>query len=103
MKMDNFTKYALLIMVIAVAAMVIATYVGVYVYGGNMETKYITVIEEEAEALGLNFGHLIELGETGEYIGFTVAGALCGFIIGYIIPSVFEKEKQMPKGGEKHA
>ncbi|MGB9854210.1 MAG: hypothetical protein ACPLRY_05330 [Candidatus Bathyarchaeales archaeon] len=101
--MDRFTKYALLIMAIAVAAMVIATYVGVYVYGGNMETKYVTMIEEEAEALGLNFGHLVELGETGEYIGFTVAGGLCGFIIGYIIPSVFEKEKQPLKGGEKLA
>lgn len=103
MKMDKFAKYALLTMAVTVASMVIATYVGVYVYGGNMETKYITMIEEEAEALGLNFGHLVELGETGEYIGFTVAGALCGLIIGYIIPSVFEKEKQMPKGGEKHA
>ncbi|MEM2953374.1 MAG: hypothetical protein QXU21_03770 [Candidatus Bathyarchaeia archaeon] len=101
--MDKFTKYAFLIMVIAVAAMIIATYIGVYVYGGNMETKYITIIEEEAEALGLNFGHLFELGETGEYIGFSVAGAICGFIIGYIIPSVFEKEKQPPKGGEKLA
>ena len=103
MKMDKFTKYALLIMVVAVAAMIIATYVGVYVYGGNMETKYVTMIEEEAEALGLNFGHLVELGETGEYVGFSVAGALCGLIIGYIIPSVFEKEKQTLKGGEKLA
>lgn len=102
--MDKFTKYALLIMVMAVAVMIVATYVGVYVYGGNMETKYITMIEEAAEKLGLNFGHLVELGETGEYIGFSVAGALCGFIIGYIMPSVFEKEEQRPKGGgEKHA
>ncbi len=101
--MDKFTKYALIIMVAAVAAMIIATYVGVHLYGGNMETKYIAVMEEEAEALGLNFGHLVELGETGEYIGFSVAGAICGFIIGYIIPSVFEKEKQQLKGGEKLA
>ncbi|MGB9959087.1 MAG: hypothetical protein ACPLKQ_01010 [Candidatus Bathyarchaeales archaeon] len=102
--MDKFTKYALLIMVASVAAMIIATYVGVYVYGGNMETKYVTMIEEEAEALGLNFGHLVELGETGEYIGFSLAGAICGFIIGYLIPSVFEDGKQpLKEGGEKHA
>lgn len=99
--MDKFTKYALLIMVVAVAAMVFAAYFGVVVYGGEMETKYIVIIEEEAEALGLNFSHLVELGETGEYIGFSVAGALSGLVIGYLIPSVFEKEKQALKGGEK--
>jgi hypothetical protein len=73
------------------------------VYGGEMETKYVTIIEEEAESQGLNFGHVIELGETGEYIGFTVAGAICGFIAGYLIPSVFEKKERTLEGGEKHA
>lgn len=103
MKMDMFTKYALLIMVVAVAAMVIATYVGVYVYGGNMETKYITMIEEEAEALGLNFGHLIELGETGEYIGFYGGWRSKRFNNRLHYSISFRKGKQPLKGGEKHA
>jgi len=88
---DRFTKYALLLMVAAVAAMMVATYVGVFIFGGEMETKYMSMIEEEAEKLGLNFSHVVELGEYGEYIGFTAAGAISGFIIGYLIPPIFEK------------
>lgn len=88
-------------MVMIVAAMIAATYIGVFIVGGDMETAYISMIEEEAEKLGLSFGHPIELDEAGEYIGFTVAGAISGFIIGYMIPVIFEKPK--PKGGDKNA
>lgn len=88
-------------MVTVVAAMIAAAYIGVFVFGGDMETAYISIIEEEAEKLGLSFGHPIELDETGEYIGFTVAGAISGFIIGYMIPVIFEKPKS--KGGDKNA
>jgi hypothetical protein len=95
--MDKFTKYVLLIMVAAVALMIISTYIGVHFYGGNMETKYITIIEEEAEELGLNFGHLMELGEEGEYIAFSVAGAISGFFIGYLIPPIFEAKSSQAK------
>jgi hypothetical protein len=31
------------------------------------------------------------LGEMGEYIGFGMAGVVGGFIVGYIIPSIFGK------------
>ncbi|MBC7130514.1 hypothetical protein H5T51_04765 [Candidatus Bathyarchaeota archaeon] len=99
--MDRFTKYALMLMVAAVGAMIIATYIGVFIVGGEMETTYIVMIEEEAENLGLNFGHLVELGEEGEYIGFTAAGAISGFIIGYLIPPLFEKTEK--KGGVENA
>lgn len=100
--MDKFTKYVLLIMVAAVLGMVAATYVGVFVFGGAMETKYVTVIEEHAEELGVGFWHPIELGEEGEYIAFTLAGAAAGFIIGYLIPPLFEKPKHT-EGRETHA
>jgi len=35
---------------------------------------------------------LWNLGQTGEYIGFGFAGVVAGFIIGYLIPSVFYNE-----------
>ncbi|MDW7971184.1 MAG: hypothetical protein RMI53_04935 [Nitrososphaerota archaeon] len=93
--MDKFTKYVLLIMAISVIGMVAATYVGVFIFGGTMETKYISIIEEYAEKAGVSFWHPIELGEEGEYIAFTLAGATAGFIIGHLIPSIFEKNKAM--------
>lgn len=89
--MDRFTKYALITMIAAIAFIVISTYIGVFVFGGSMETKYIVIIEEQAEELGLPFSHVVELGEVGEYIGFTIAGAVSGLIIGYLIPSIFEQ------------
>lgn len=91
--MDKFTKYALLLMTASVAAMIIATYIGVFIFGGKMETKYVSIIEGEAENMGLSFGHLVELGEEGEYVGFAAAGAISGFIIGYLIPPIFENQK----------
>ena len=93
--MDNFTKYVLIIMTLIVAVMVVSTYVGYITFGDSIfETRYLTVIEDQARQLGLAFGHPIELGPEGEYIGFTLAGVIAGFIIGYLIPSVFgQKEK----------
>lgn len=99
--MDKFTKYVLIVMVVAVLGMVAATYIGVFVFGGNMETKYVTIIEEHAEELGLSFWHPVELGEEGEYIAFTLAGAAAGFVIGYLIPPLFEKPKSAEKEEEK--
>jgi ABC-type cobalt transport system substrate-binding protein len=87
--MDRFTKYALLVMVMAVALMLLSTYLGVYLFGGTMETKYVKVIEDEAERLGVKYSHLIELRGEGEYVAFSIAGAVSGFIIGYLIPSIF--------------
>lgn len=94
--MDKFTKYALITMTAAVVVMLISMYIGYVAFGSSIfETRYLTVIEDQARQLGLTFGHLIELGVTGEYVGFTLAGVIAGFIIGYLIPSVFEqKEKE---------
>ena len=89
--MDKFTKYAVMVMVAAVVAIVVSSYIGVFVFGGNMESRYIAMIEEQAEKLGLLFGHVIELSVEGEYVGFFIAGAVGGSIIGYLIPSVFEQ------------
>jgi len=88
--MDKFTKYALLTMSAIVLAMLISTYVGFLIFGSSIfGTRYLTVIEDEAKQFGLTVGHPIELGVTGEYVGFTLAGVVAGFIIGYLIPTVF--------------
>lgn len=95
MKIDKFTKYALITMIIIVAIMVISTYVGYQIFGSSIfETRYLTVIEDQARQFGLAFGHVIELGATGEYIGFTLAGVVSGFVIGYLFPSVFELKEE---------
>ena len=94
-RLDKFTKYALITMFAIVAGMLISTYVGFNIYGHSIfETRYITVIEEQAKNLGLMFGHVIELGEMGEYVGFTIAGIISGFVIGYLIPSVFGGKRE---------
>jgi len=94
-RLDKFTKYALITMFALVAGMFISTYIGFSIYGNSIfETRYITVIEDQARNLGLVFGHVIELGEIGEYMGFTIAGIVSGFVIGYLLPSVFGRKRE---------
>ncbi len=94
MKIDKFTKYALIAMTTIVAILLVSTYVGYLVFGSSIfETKYLTVIEDQARALGLAFGHVIELGEAGEYVGFSLAGVISGFVIGYLFPTIFEQKE----------
>jgi hypothetical protein len=92
--MERYTKNALILMIGLVLIMVTGTYVGAIVLKGDMETKYTKVMEEEAEAAHLSLTHLVELDETGEYIGFTIAGAISGLAIGYLWPSVFEQKRR---------
>ena len=92
--MDIFTKYALMLMAAIVAVMLVSTYVGYITFGDSIfETRYLTVIEDSAKQLGVAIGHPIELGIEGEFIGFTLAGVIAGFIIGYLIPSVFGQKE----------
>ncbi len=94
-RFDKFTKYAFITMCAIVLGMLVSTYVGYSIYGSSIfETRYITVIEDQARALGLAFGHVIELGPIGEYIGFTIAGCSAGFAIGYLFPSVFGNSRR---------
>jgi hypothetical protein len=86
MKMDRFTKYALITMVFIVAIMAVSAYVG-FIVGGNVAT------DDKVNNLaggGTAYSPLdiAKLGLTGEYIGFFIAGAVGGFIVGYILPSV---------------
>ena len=91
--MDKFTKYALITMTVIVVVMLISTYVGYSLFGSSIfQTRYLTVMEDQARQFGRTFGWVVELGQTGEYIGFGFAGVVAGFIIGYLIPSVFYNE-----------
>jgi hypothetical protein len=90
---DKFTKYALITMTVIVVAMLVSTYVGYIMFGPSIfETRYLTVIEDQAMKFGRSFGWVVQLGVTGEYIGFTLAGVVAGLVIGYLIPTVFENE-----------
>lgn len=84
--MEKFTKNSFLIMIGLTSAMIASTYIA----GGDMETKYMQIMEEEARLLNLKPEHLVELGETGEYVGFAVAGAVSGFAVGYLWTSIEE-------------
>ncbi len=93
-RLDKFTKYALIAMFTIVVGMLVSTYIGYSIYGSSIfETRYITVIEDQARNLGLMFGHVVELGVIGEYVGFTVAGCAAGLVIGYLFPSVFGQRR----------
>jgi hypothetical protein len=94
MKIDRFTKYALITMFVIVVILLVSTYIGYMIFGSSIfQTAYITVIEDQARQLGLAFGHIVELGETGEYVGFTIAAVIAGFVIGYLIPLVFYQKE----------
>jgi hypothetical protein len=94
MKIDRFTKYALITMFAIVVVLMVSTYIGYMIFGSSIfQTAYITVIEDQARQLGLAFGHVVELGEMGEYVGFTIAAVIAGFVIGYLIPIVFYQKE----------
>jgi hypothetical protein len=39
-------------------------------------------------------------GQMGEYIGFSLAGVVGGFIVGYCYPTIFSKKNDSPSGRE---
>lgn len=94
--MEKLVKYALIAMTAIVVAMLVLMYVGYTAFGQSIfETRYLRVMEDQARQLGIAIGHPIELGIEGEYVGFGLAGAVSGFVIGYLIPSVFGAKKEI--------
>jgi ABC-type cobalt transport system substrate-binding protein len=97
--LDKFTKYALVTMTVIVAVMMALAYVGTAVLGQPMGGTDATVNENAGESepiLPLTIG---PLGEMGEYLGFGMAGVVGGFIVGYFVPTIFNKNEQ-PSGRE---
>ena len=89
--MDKFTKYALLTMIVIVSIMMISAYIGNVILGSSMEGTDATANEMAGESEPVLPFTIAPFGEVGEYIGFGMAGVVGGFIVGYIVPSVFGK------------
>jgi cobalt/nickel transport system permease protein len=85
-RIDRFTKYALITMAAIVAIMIVSTYIGVTVFHGEMGGTDASV------AAGFSF--LTNYTEADEYIVFTIAGAIGGLVVGYLLPAVFKQLKQ---------
>ncbi len=92
-KIDKFTKYALLTMIIMLAIMLVSTYVGVNVFGGKMGGT------DSAVAKG-GFSYLTHYTMVDEYVVFGIGGCVGGFFVGYLLPTVFgrngRKEEAKP-------
>jgi hypothetical protein len=86
MKIDKFTKYALITMVLIVAIMTVSAYVG-FIVGGNVATDD-KVNNMAGGGTAYSPLDIAKLGLTGEYLGFFIAGAVGGFIVGYIFPTI---------------
>jgi cobalt/nickel transport system permease protein len=81
-KLDKFTKYALITMVVMLAIMLVSTYVGVNVFGGKMAGTDTSV------ARGFSYLHYSMY---DEYVVFTTGGAVGGLLMGYLLPSVLRQ------------
>jgi hypothetical protein len=85
--MDKFTKYVLIALAVALLVMTVSAYVG-FMIGGNAATD--DIVNDLGGGGSTYSPFTVEaLGEYGEYIGFFTVGAVGGFIVGYILPSVF--------------
>jgi ABC-type Co2+ transport system permease subunit len=91
-KIDKFTKYALIVMTVIIAIMLVSTYVGVNVFGGKMGGT------DSAVASG-GFSLLTHYSMVDEYVVFTIGGAAGGLLVGYLLPSVFGQASK--RVGEK--
>ena len=101
--MDKFTKYALLTMIVIVTIMTVSTYLGAVVFKAGMEGTDATVNGAAAAHTTSWFGFSFTadaLGQMGEYIGFSLAGVMGGFIVGYCFPTIFSKNKDAPSRRE---
>ena len=89
--MDRFTKYTLLTMAVIVSIMIVSAYVGTAILGQEMGGTDANVNEKAGESEPILPFTIGPLGEMGEYFGFGMAGVVGGFIVGYIVPSLFGK------------
>ncbi len=85
-KIDKFTKYAILTMLIMLAIMLVSTYVGVNVFGGNMGGTDSSVAK--------GFSYLTHYNMVDEYIVFSIGGACGGLVVGYLLPLVLNRTAQ---------
>lgn len=94
--MDRFTKYTLLTMIVIVSIMTLLAYLGAAVFKGSMEGTDATVNDMAGQYATSWFGFPFTadaFGQMGEYIGFSLAGVVGGFIAGYCLPAMFSKNR----------
>ena len=93
--LDQFTKMALVLMVVITAIFLIGAYLG-YIGGHGMEGTDAmveehaasTVANVEATSLVPAITDLV-----GEPLGFTIAGIVAGFIVGYLWTGLFRRRE----------
>jgi cobalt/nickel transport system permease protein len=79
-KIDKFTRYALVTMIVILSIMLVLTYIGVNVFGGEMGGTDTSV------ASGFNF--LVHYNRIDQYVAFAIGGAAGGLVVGYLLPTV---------------
>lgn len=79
-KIDKFTKYALITMTLMLSIMLVLTYVGANVFGGEMGGTDTSV------SSGFNF--LVHYSRADQYIAFAIGGSVGGLVVGYLLPTV---------------
>ncbi|MFQ6051308.1 MAG: hypothetical protein ACE5K4_06405 [Candidatus Hydrothermarchaeota archaeon] len=87
---DSFVLKVLLLMVLSVLGIIVSAYYGSKV--GELQGTDALVEDLAMKSAGKKAVTLIELNETGEYIGFTLVGIVSGFTVGYLIPSLFPQK-----------
>lgn len=89
--LDRFTKTALVLMIVITAIFLIGAYLG-YIGGHGMEGTD-AMVEEHAASTAANVeavALIIAITDlVGESWGFTIAGIVAGFIVGYIWTGLF--------------
>ena len=92
--MDKFAKYALITLVVINLALLAFAYIS-FIVGGNSATD--DNVNDKASGregdIYYNPFTVEPWGTNGEYVGFSLAGALGGFIAGFCIPTVFENDE----------
>ena len=89
-RIDKFTKYALVTMTIILAIMLVLTYVGVNVFGGELGGTDTSV------ASGSSL--LVHYSRVDQYIAFAVGGAAGGLVVGYLLPTVLGQLSKRTEG-----
>ncbi len=91
---DKFTLIAIALMAVISVSLAIGAYVG-YKSGSEMEGTDAIVEDTAASTVGAEataIGPAIT-DVVGEPAGFTIAGIIAGFIIGYYWPEVFRRRE----------
>jgi hypothetical protein len=100
--MDKFNKIAIILLIAAVTAIVIMSYVSYYYvdHAPSQLPSTDSSVNTKAGSNGTTYYNPFTIehwGNTGENIGFTIVGCVGGLIGGYIYPTIFSKSQKAGK------